>query len=226
MFTRYAIFYTPEPGSPLAKFGASWLGWDSAEGVARAHPVKDGLDVSAITDTPRKYGFHGTIKPPFRLAQGETAQGLADAVGTLCAQAAPVVLDGLQLARLGRFLALVPKGDASALGELAARAVQDLDHFRAPASEAELQKRRAARLSPAQDAHLERWGYPYVLDQFRFHLTLTGPLAADQATEVEAALQGPISDLELTPYRIDGLTLLGEDKDGRFHQIHRYTLGG
>lgn len=226
MFTRYAIYYTPEPGTPLADFGASWLGWDSARGTPCAHPRMTGLDVAAITATPRKYGFHGTIKPPFRLAEGATAQGLSDAIADLCADSAPVVLEGLMLARLGRFLALVPLGDAGALGALAARTVQDLDAFRAPPNDAEMAKRRAARLNPAQEAHLLRWGYPYVLDQFRFHMTLTGPLDSETSNRVEAALAEPIRALELAPFQITGLTLLGEDGTGQFQQIHRYTLSG
>ncbi|MEL7260424.1 MAG: DUF1045 domain-containing protein [Pseudomonadota bacterium] len=226
MFKRYAIYYTPAPGSALADFGAAWLGWDSATGRAVAHPDAAGLDVAAITGTPRKYGFHGTIKPPFRLAEGQTADALAAELAALCADAAPVTLDGLTLARLGKFLALVPDGDAAALAHLAARAVQELDHFRAPATDAELAKRRAARLSPAQDALLVQWGYPYVLDEFRFHLTLSGRLEADVAAAAEKALTPMLAELSLRPYGITGLTLLGEDEDGMFHQITRYALTG
>lgn len=226
MFTRYAVYYTPAPGTPLADFGASWLGWDSATGTRFVHPDIGAPDVATITATPRKYGFHGTIKPPFRLAEGCTVDGLTDALAMLCTSTAPVMLDGLGLARLGRFLALVPNGDAAALAQLAGRAVQELDMFRAPPTDAELAKRRAARLSPAQEAHLEKWGYPYVLDQFRFHMTLTGPLDADTSAAAIGALTPLVTKLDLTPYRIDGLTLLGEDDAGKFHQIHRYALAG
>lgn len=226
MFTRYAIYYTPAPDTPLADFGARWLGWDSAHGVSRGHPDIGNLDVAALTEKPRKYGLHGTIKPPFRLADGMTAQGLADAVADLCADAGPVTLKGLKLAQLGRFVALVPDGDVSALATLAARAVRELDQFRAPSSEAEMARRRTARLTAAQDAHLARWGYPYVLDQFRFHLTLTGPLAAHEAARVKAALTQHLATLTPAPFPVNGLTLLGEDRTGRFQQIHRYALAG
>lgn len=225
MFTRFAIYYTPEPGTPLSDFGAQWLGWDSAKGVACAHPQAD-VDVAQITETPRKYGFHGTMKPPFRLAEGHTAQALCDALEALCADAAPVALEALTLARLGRFLALVPAGDAARLAALAGRTVQELDPFRAPPGGAELAKRRARPLTPAQEAHLQQWGYPYVLDQFRFHMTLTGPLDTSQADQAEAALAAPLAALDLAPYVIDALTLLGEDDTGKFHQIHRYALTG
>ena len=226
MFERYAIYYTPAPKTALADFGAAWLGWDSAAGRDVSHPVIDGVDVEVVTETPRKYGFHGTIKPPFRLSTGRSPEALDAALANLSADAGPIDLPGLQLTRLGRFLALVPMGDASALAVLAARAVQELDVFRAPATDAELAKRRAARLSPEQDAMLVRWGYPYVLDQFRFHLTLTGRLDRETANTVETVLATRLADLPLAPYRISGLTLLGEDAAGRFHQITRHELTG
>ena len=226
MYKRYAVYETPAPGSALARFGACWLGWDSALGQEVPHPVVPDLDVAAITARPRAYGFHGTIKPPFRLADGQSQDTLQQALAALCADAAPVSLDGLCCARLGRFLALVPVGDTTALADLAARAVQELDPFRAPPNAAELAKRRAARLNPAQEALLMRWGYPYVMDQFRFHMTLTGRLDADTAERAEAALAPLLEPLPLQPYKVDALTLLGEDAQGRFHQIARYPLGG
>lgn len=226
MFTRYAIYYTPDVGTALAEFGTDWLGWDSASGESRAHGEFGNGGIAEATKTPRKYGFHGTIKPPFRLAEGCTAEELAKALATLCAQSAPVVLEGMALARLGRFLALVPVGDVGSLAALAANAVQELDRFRAPATEAELAKRRKSRLSPAQDANLIAWGYPYVLDQFRFHMTLTGALDDTARANVHATLQKPLSNLDLTPYTMTGLTLLGEDSSGKFHQIQRFSLKG
>ena len=48
--------------------------------------------------------------------------------------------------------------------------------FARPPGAAELERRRKAGLSAAQEKMLLRWGYPYVLDEFRFHLTLTGRL--------------------------------------------------
>jgi len=226
MYKRYAVYYTPHPGTPLAVFGASWLGWDSAAGKACVQPGLARLDVEEITATPRKYGFHGTIKPPFRLAEGTTADALSTALEKLCADAAPVSLEGLTLARLGRFLALVPTGDTTALAALAARAVQELDVFRAPPTEADLTRRRAHRLTPAQDGHLTQWGYPYVLDQFRFHLTLTRRLDKVTAAIAQDTLASPLSTLDLSPFQIPDLTLLVEDETGGFHQIGRYPLLG
>ncbi|MEL7132772.1 MAG: DUF1045 domain-containing protein, partial [Pseudomonadota bacterium] len=200
--------------------------WDSATGTSCTHPDSAGLDLSALTATPRPYGFHGTIKPPFHLADGETTDQLQRALAALCASSAPITLDGLRLARLGRFLALVPIRAHDGLANLAAKAVRDLDHFRAPLTDAERAKRRTANLSPAQEAHLQQWGYPYVLDQFRFHLTLSGKFDKTTLTLAEAALEPRLGALDLAPYQISGLTLMGQQENGRFYQIQRYALTG
>lgn len=223
-FARYAVFFTPEPGA-LADFGAAWLGWDSAAGRACAHPDVPGLPtpVADLTARPRKYGFHGTIKPPFRLATGTDAAGLQAAVAAFCAGAVPVTLHGLRIARIGGFVALVPDGPADALAALAAAAVEALDTFRAPPTDAEIARRNPDRLTARQRAMLTRWGYPYTHDEFRFHMTLTGPLGA-RADGVCAALDRVVTPLIPRPFRVDALTLLGADGDDRFHQIARYPL--
>lgn len=226
-FTRYAIYYTPEPG-PLADFGASWLGWDVTSGTARAHLQVPGLPapIEKITDTPRKYGFHGTIKPPMALAEGTSPAGLQKAMADFCATRAPVVLDGLALTRLGGFLAMTPVGDQGALSALAGATVKALDSFRAPQTEAQLARRRAAGLSDRQEANLVQWGYPYVLEEFRFHLTLTGKLERDQLEATRAAIAPLVGAAAPGPVTIRDLTLLGEAEDGRFHQITRCALTG
>lgn len=226
-FQRYAIYYTAPPG-PLADFGAAWLGWDVATGLPIRHPIIQGLrdDVAEITETPRKYGFHGTLKPPFRLAEGYTNQDLVKGTEALCRELPPITLDGLELAQLGRFLALIPTGDSTALADLAAAVVQTLDQFRAPPSDAELAKRRKANLSARQDANLIKWGYPYVMEDFRFHLTLTGKMEKKRATRVFQALEPALINTLPKPFQIKHLTLAGEDAAGRFHTIEQFELKG
>lgn len=222
-YTRFAVYYTA-PEGPLATFGAGWLGWD----VARGQPVTSTDDLpgrAEITETPRKYGFHGTLKPPFRLAEGTDADGLAAALADLAARTAPAQANGLALSRLGSFLALTPVGPQDGIARVAATCVTELDRFRAPASEAELTRRRAARLNARQEELLTAWGYPYVLDEFHFHMTLTGRLPkADRqhwVDSVETALP-PLP----APFILDALTLAGERPDGNFQTLERIPLTG
>ena len=200
---RFAIYYMPPADAPWARFATRWLGWDAETGAEPPAPEVPGLPLARdeITATPRKYGLHATMKPPFRLAEGATRDYLEAAAEALAARSSPVTLDGLALTRLGRFLALCPTGDQGALGELAGACVSELDAFRAPPGEEELARRRAGGLTAAQDENLLRWGYPYVMESFRFHL-----LPA--------------------PFVIGDLALAGEAPNGRFRLLRRLPLTG
>ncbi|PZQ99832.1 MAG: phosphonate metabolism protein [Cereibacter sphaeroides] len=226
-YDRYAIYWAPAPGT-FADLAASWLGWDPVSGQTTAHPTVSGLPmpVEAITVTPRKYGFHGTVKPPFRLAEGTDAEALHSATTALCEKLAPVTMPSLSIHRIGGFIALTPDGDTQPLAKLAARVVEDLDSFRAPPDAAEIVRRRPERLSEAQRAHLQRWGYPYVMDQFQFHLTLSGDLRVAEAEQVEAVLAPLFAPVLPQPFTVSELCLFGQGSDGMFRNLHRYTLSG
>ncbi len=224
-FNRYAVYFTPT--GALAEFGARWLGWDIATGRAVNQPETINLPapLDSITETPRRYGFHATVKSPFKLAENETQAALDDALAVLCRDLVPVPLSGLELAPLGRFLALVPCGDAAGINRLAAKVVEDLDRFRAALPDAERARRRTDRLSPAQAANLNKWGYPYVKDEFRFHMTLTGRLERNQIEAVHRHLSRNLPAIS-APFIVDALSLVGEDGGGCFHLIKRHRLSG
>lgn len=219
---RYAVYYAPPPGA-FADAAASWLGWDPAQGAAVPQPDL-GLDLAGLTADPRKYGFHGTLKPPFRLAEGHDLAALHSALTDLAAALPAVQMPGLEFLAIDGFLALVPAGESAALGDLAARVVQILDPLRAPLTAAEIARRRPERLSPRQRALLDQYGYPHVMEEFRFHLTLSGRLSPQD----QAALR-PLAEAHFTPhlpqpFRLEDLCLFGEAQDGRFHLLHRYPL--
>jgi hypothetical protein len=221
-YTRFAIYDAPIDDA-LAGFGAAWLGWDVRTGRAACQADVPGLN--DITMTPRKYGFHGTLKPPFRLADGPSTQDLQTAVSKLAGTCAPAHCGGLTLTTLGGFLALTPTGDLTGLERVASACVRDLDTFRAPASDAELARRRSAGLSARQEALMLAWGYPYVMEEFRFHLTLSGRLAqADRTAWMNTARTHlpPLAEC----YELGSIALCGERPDGRFELIQRYTLKG
>lgn len=221
-YARFAIYYVPTDG-PLANFGAAWLGWDVVTG--RDVPQFDLPGLHDITITPRKYGFHGTLKPPFYLKDGQTRDALEQAASDLADSLSPAVCDGLKLTQLGRFLALTPYGALDGLQHIAEACVRDLDRFRAPAGEEELARRRKTGLTTRQDSLLARWGYPYVFEEFRFHLTLTGRLPKDDIQGWTETLQSHLPDLP-APFILDQIALCGERHDGRFELIRCYTLRG
>jgi putative phosphonate metabolism protein len=226
-FRRYAIYYAPLPGD-LANATAQWLGWDGQTGQARMHPDLPGLPlpIASLTAAPRKYGFHGTIKAPFRLAPGVTEFQLQDRLTRLAAQLSAVELPGLVLQKLKGFLALVPDGDDIDLLALGAEVVSHLDDLRAPLTDAETARRRPDRLTARQRALLSSWGYPYVMEEFRFHLTLTDDLPDAVADAVMPVLGAWLAPAIPRPFSIPDLCLFAEDMTGRFHLRSRHTLAG
>jgi putative phosphonate metabolism protein len=223
---RHAIYFAPPAGSALARFGAAWLGWDAEAGTEVAGLEVAGLPVprEALAAAPRRYGFHATLKPPFRLAEGCDPAGLDAAAAALAAEAEAFALR-LRLGWPGGFLALVPEAAPAALAALERACVIGLDGFRAPSREEELARRRAAGLDAAEAANLARWGYPWVLDRFRFHMTLTGPVAPERRAAVEAALTPVVAPLVAEAVPVAEVCRFGEAADGRFRLVSRHPLG-
>lgn len=218
---RFAIYFAPRPGA-FSDAAARWLGWDLSAGRAAPQPDVPGL--TNHTAEPRKYGFHGTIKPPFRLAVGVAPDDLAQALSRLAATLPPLEMPGLELCQIDRFLALVPQGNTAALEHLAAEVVRSLDPYRAPLTAAEMARRRPEALTARQRDLLGVYGYPYVMEEFQFHLTLSGRLSDADSPGVIAAATKHFAGLVPQPFRLEDLCLCGENQAGRFHLLHRYAL--
>ncbi len=198
MSVRYAIYLAPGIGGDttgviLRDAAEAWLGRsvDPAttppslavpEGWSRA-------DVDAITGNARRYGFHATVKAPFALAPGHAVAELTDRLPAFAARYRPVVIPSLTLTCLGGFFALIAGAGSPALQSLADDVVREFDDLRAPATEAEIARRRPERLDERERELLAAYGYPYVLDRFLFHLTLTDPVPAPRQRAVESVLR-------------------------------------
>jgi putative phosphonate metabolism protein len=220
---RYAVYVAPPPGA-LADATARWLGWDPASGQIFPPDTDLPFDQAQVTAAPRKYGFHGTLKAPFRLADGVDIAQLKTATDRLAASLPMVSVPLMKLSRLKGFLALIPAEPCAPLNQLAARVVMDLDPLRAPLNPAEFARRNPDSLSNRQRGYLDQFGYPYVLDELRFHLTLSDDLDPEPAVLVETHLKDLIVPHVETPFVISDLCLFGEDDKGRFHLIHRSPL--
>lgn len=228
MSPRYAVYYAPEQDSDLSRRAAAWLGRDAWTGEALTRPLLpglDGLDLDALTADPRSYGFHATLKAPFELAESQSEEsllaGAAEAARGLSAFSAPIAP-----ASLGRFLAFRLTGDTTAMGDLHAACLSGFEAFRAPISEFELARRRKSGLTPEQDQRLLQWGYPYVHEDFRFHMTLTGAIRSD---EVRARLLTALSDHfadDVGEHRFDAICLFKQPARGEpFQVLGRFDFG-
>jgi putative phosphonate metabolism protein len=225
---RYAIYWAPPKDSVLARLGASWLGRDGeGRAVPQRPPVAGFADdrLDALTAEPRRYALHATLKPPFTLAAGADPGMLRQALAGFATARRRVILPALRLTRLERFIVLTPSAPCPALNDLAAGCVTAFDRFRAPPSPAEFARRRAAGLSPAEEAHLARWGYPYVLDCFRFHVTLTGPLEPAEVERLMAPLAAMFQPVTEAGVALEDIALFHEPSAGApFRLVERFAL--
>lgn len=229
---RYAIYFTPPSSDALVKVASNWLGRNAFSGEAVKTPAIRSLateEIARLTEEPRRYGFHATMKAPFRLRDGETESGLLSALMHFTSSAVPVTIPRLGLSAIGPFFALVPDEPVAELNQLANDVVVALDRFRAPLNEAEIARRRPERLSTVQRHNLERWGYPYVFEEFRFHMTLTGPVAEKDRARVERTLAEFFSPVLDEPVEIANLALFVEPERGgpfEIHSLHPLTGAG
>ncbi|HEY4439999.1 MAG TPA: DUF1045 domain-containing protein [Candidatus Elarobacter sp.] len=212
--TRYAIYFAPPPGSPLRAFGEAWFAGRYPGGVSDER-------LREIVAAPRTYGFHATLKPPFALAAGATVDALQAGFEAFAERQAAFAVEGLQLAEIGGFLALTLRDPSEHFAQLAEAAVRAFEPFRAPSSAEDLARRSNGRLNARERELLETWGYPYVLDTWRFHMTLTQRLDDEERALVHAALAPLVAPLVAEPLRIDAVSLFAQTAGAPFAEIAR-----
>ncbi|MCW5719878.1 MAG: DUF1045 domain-containing protein [Devosia sp.] len=228
MTERFAIYYAPSATSALWDRAAAWLGRDSGNGDFFDGPVA-GIERNRLlnlTQSANRYGFHATLKSPMALAAGTSADELRQALAAFATTVQPVPLGPLRLASLDGFLALVPEGDNPALQDLAAHVVEHFEPFRAPLSPKDRAARAAHGLTPRQEELLDAYGYPYVFDEFFFHMTLTDRLPEAEREEIAAAAAGWFGAVLAQEVVLDRLVLFHEPDAGRsFRRLEDFKLG-
>jgi hypothetical protein len=230
---RYAVYLAPPPESALWRFGSAVVGRDAASGEALSGFAPDGFDAAAwrdMTTEPRRYGFHATIKAPFRLAEDASLSDLSAALAELSHAERPfaagrLAVSTLALGEAAGFVALTPAAPSTAIARLEDRVVRGLDAFRAPLSDAERARRDPARLTARQRDAFERWGYPYALADFRLHFTLTNAL--DEAGRIAETLTREFERCVADPTLfVEALVLFVQKPNGDFVIDQRFPLGG
>lgn len=225
MSERHAIYYAPRRGSAWHAFGCHWLGRDEITGDRLDQPLAAGTDLPALTEEPRRYGWHATLKAPFRL--NSTPAQLYERLAVLARQLRPVSLGTLVPVYMDGFVALTPSMRSPAVEAVAALCVTDLDALRAPLTAEEMARRQPERLDARGRELLAAYGYPHVLERFRFHMTLTGRVSATRAGELIAHIAQEIAELNRAePPMLDRLCVFREPQPGAdFLCVHEVELG-
>ncbi len=230
---RYAVYLAPAPASALWRFGCDVLGRDALTGEQGAGFAIDGIDADRwreLTAEPRRYGFHATLKAPFRMKEGASVDELFQAIAALAGALAPFEAGPLGVSTMAAgahraFVALTPVAPSAEIARLESAVVRSLDALRAPLTQSERLRRNPERLSPRQRDIFESWGYPFALDEFRPHFTLTNAIADGEA--IAAALAREFARRVARPLlSVDALVLFvqgGADRD--FTILRRFPLG-
>jgi putative phosphonate metabolism protein len=227
-YPRYAIYFVPAPGSDLHGFGADLLGYDAFS--SNDLPFPDGItqavpDWYDLTEDPRKYGFHATLKAPFALVPGRSEAELIAACETFAGTARPIPVITPVVKAISGFIAVVPAQASDESNRLAADCVRDFDPFRAPMSAEDRARRNPQALTLAQIEHLDRWGYPYVMDEFRFHMTLTGRPPTERRERLVALLHDRFFALDIRALAIDRIAVFRQaDAASRFRVLAHFGL--
>ncbi len=228
-YPRYAIYFVPSAQGALYRFGADLLGYDAYTG--KPLPFADGIEAEIegwkqLTADPRKYGFHATLKAPINLRSGKTEDELARAMEEFSRKSRVIPRITPVVRSIGSFVAIVPRDPCPDLQKLAADCVTAFDDFRAPLTPEDRERRNVSALTDVQVMHLDRWGYPYVFEDFRFHMTLTGCLSPEPRAKILAALQKRFVALDFQSVSVDRLALLRQsDATSNFTVLSDWPLG-
>lgn len=219
---RFAIYFAPPEDSLLTRLAAAWLGRDPYSGFVPASVPRNGFSREvwrAATSDPRIYGFHATLKPPFRLASHKSETDLYESVRRFAESYGGFTAPPLKLASIASFLALTLAESCPEFEELAAACTREFDNFRAPPAQEETARRRRAKLTPTQLEYLERWGYPYVLDEWRFHMTLTSSLSADLCESLRQHLEELFAPYCREPFAVDAICVFEQPGPGEAFRV-------
>lgn len=205
---RYAVYLTPVAGSTLERTAARWLGRSAFAGDVAAGPV---APPEAGIAEPARYGFHATMRAPFSLRDDVDQATLVTAFREFAA-VEPAASVALTPEIIHHFVALTAV-DESAVSAAAERTVLAFEPFRMALSAADRERRRPDRLDARERELLDAYGYPYVMERFRFHMTLTGSLSADAMAVAHPAAMAHFEPLLPGPHPLV-FALFREDKPG------------
>ncbi len=226
---RYAIYFVPPASSQLYRYGSSILGYDSYTGSGVRFPDEFGSGVvnwNELSTTPRHYGFHATLKAPFHLTPSCSERQLVNALQNFASLGHAVHSFVPILRELEDFIAVVPQKAEASLDALAASCTTIFDAYRAPMSPQERARRLASGLSQSQIQNLDRWGYPFVLSEFRFHMTLTGAVPQRRKKAILAVLLSGFHHMKVErSIAIDRLALMKQEtSEAPFRVLDEATL--
>lgn len=233
-YKRVAIYFLPKKNSSLENFGKNLLGRDINKKrkisltrrqkyfINRRFTYFD--ELKDYCEKPAKYGFHATLKAPFRLKRNVKTKDFYDVISHIAAQHSRFKIKGLKIVYRKKFTFITSRKEIKSLINLENDLVKHLDTFRAELNKTEIKKRNPDSLTFKQNKYLKEWGYPFVLDQFKFHMTLMNQNNNKLSNKQKLELEKLIYKISNNLLEFNEISLLGENKNGYFEEIKRFKL--
>ena len=233
-YKRVAIYFLPKKNSSLENFGKNLLGRDINKKkkisltrrqkyfISRGFTFFD--ELKDYCEQPAKYGFHATLKAPFRLKRNVKTKNFYDVISHIAAQHSRFKIKGLKIVYSKKFTFITSRKPNKLLRNLENDLVKHLDTFRAELNKTEIKKRIPDSLTFKQNKYLKEWGYPFVFDQFKFHMTLMNQNNNKLSNKQKLELEKLIYKISNNVIEFNEISLLGENKNGHFEEIKRFKL--
>ena len=233
-YKRVAIYFLPKKNSSLENFGKNLLGRDINKKkkisltrrqkyfINRGFTYFD--ELKDYCEQPAKYGFHATLKAPFRLKRNVKTKNFYDVISHIAAQHSRFKIKGLKIVYSKKFTFITSRKPNKLLINLENDLVKHLDTFRAELNKTEIKKRIPDSLTFKQNKYLKEWGYPFVFDQFKFHMTLMNQNNNKLSNKQKLELEKLIYKTSNNVIEFNEISLLGENKNGYFEEIKRFKL--
>ena len=233
-YKRVAIYFLPKKNSSLENFGKNLLGRDINKKkkisltrrqkyfINRGFTYFD--ELKDYCEEPAKYGFHATLKAPFRLKRNVKTKNFYDVISHIAAQHSRFKIKGLKIVYSKKFTLITSRKPNKLLINLENDLVKHLDTFRAELNKTDIKKRIPDSLTIKQNKYLKEWGYPFVFDQFKFHMTLMNQNNNKLSNKQKLELEKLIYKISNNVIEFNEISLLGENKNGHFEEIKRFKL--
>ena len=233
-YSRYAIYYAPPKESNLEEFGRYWFGWDplNAKLINNKHRInylnrfgiKNLINIDKNVLIPKKYGFHGTLIPPFKLNKNYSTNTLFKKTEEIAKKFKKFKFYKFKLKKINNFYAFVQNKKNNNINKLSNRLVRELFKFRSPLTKKEIDRRNPSKLSKLQLNILYKWGYPYLMSEFNFHMTLASEVTGNklylELKKIERNKEIILNEIN----NFDKIYIFGENQKGMFENLENFSL--
>ena len=233
-YSRYAIYYAPPKESSLEEFGRYWFGWDPLNAklinnkqrinYLNRFGIKNLKNIDKNVLIAKKYGFHGTLIPPFKLNKNYSTNKLFKKTDEIAKKFKKFKFYKFKLKKINNFYAFVQNKKNSNINKISNRLVKELFKFRSPLTKKEIDKRNPSKLSKLQLNILHKWGYPYLMSEFKFHMTIASEVTGNklyfELKKIEKNKKIILNEIN----NFDKIYIFGENQKGMFENLENFSL--